>query len=139
MVDKKRRRDMNVWERAGELQPTRDRLAQAIKTSRRYSRQCDIYRQKIAQLVHRYTADNNEAFKNIRTIVNMACEEACVANTIRGAINWGDLGCADVGTMNDSYYVVIEEASPDSWELVKFVYDKLAAAGYKNVDVRAEW
>ena len=75
----------------------------------------------------------------------MIVEDACLSahNDIkphsREAVNWGDLHCADVGTKNDGYYAVIEEATPGCTELVEYVYDRLVDAGFDNVDVTTEW
>ena len=133
---------MTVYERAGELAPTRDRLAQAIWICRRYSRQCDVLCAEIARLTPAIQVGRNgDILSRIKVIVDTACYDAEreLRLNSREAINWGDLGCADVGTKNDGYYAVIQEASPTATELMLFVYDRLVAGGYPNVEVSAEW
>lgn len=79
--------------------------------------------------------------RRIWTIV----EDACVAAQYdlkphsREAVNWGDLGCADVGVINNGYYAVIEEAAPGCTELIEYVTQYLAANGITNVEVSTEW
>jgi hypothetical protein len=63
-----------------------------------------------------------------------------------GAINWGDLSCRDVEERrsllhegNSYVAVLIEEAHPDAVGLHKFVADRLAQLGWRDVHVETEW
>lgn len=69
-------------------------------------------------------------------------------NQIKGAINWGDLGCSLVERVESyggspatelAWRVVIEEAAPGSYELTSAVHNELSAQGFKNIEVQAEW
>ena len=77
----------------------------------------------------------------IAKVVDLACQlaEYTVMPYSKQAINWGDLGCADVGTMNDGYYVIIEEATPTSTDIIEYVEERLVEAGFSNVRVTTEW
>ena len=72
-------------------------------------------------------------------------EDACMAAqddlkpTSHEAINWGDLDCAEVGTKNDGYYTIVEEAAPSAVELAQYVRAHLAENGLTNVEVTTEW
>jgi hypothetical protein len=87
------------------------------------------------------TDEVDPEIEKIEKIVNDACVTAKVdvAPNTHQAINWGDLSCAEVGTMNDGYYVVVEEASHTATDLVDYVQGKLKAAGFDNVYVTTEW
>ena len=67
------------------------------------------------------------------------------SGSISGAINWGDLGCAEASySINDQgaklYNVLIEEAAPDNAELCAVVYRRLIQRGWPdNVAVSCEW
>lgn len=77
--------------------------------------------------------------ERIKTIVNQACEDASREGIgSHEAINWGDLGWVDVGVKNDHYYVLIEEASPTSFEFQRYISDRLMEQGFL-VEVRTEW
>lgn len=55
------------------------------------------------------------------------------------AINWGDLSCVSVKQfVDDSWEVVLEEASSDSSVLCHYIWDWLTKWGWK-VNVRTEW
>lgn len=64
---------------------------------------------------------------------------------IAGAINWGDLGCAEAWyAINDQgeewFRVRIEEADPVNPALINAVGRGLSARGWPdNVEVRCEW
>lgn len=67
---------------------------------------------------------------------------------IKGAINWGDLGCVAVEKVESfcgtrdielAWRVVIEEAAPGSYELASAVHSALSSAGFKNVEVATDW
>jgi len=84
--------------------------------------------------------EQDKIISHIRTIVDEACFEAKhVEPRIQGAINWGDLGCAAVGTKDSGYYAVVEEADAGNYELQKYILDALAAQGFENVEVTTEW
>lgn len=112
----------------------RARLAAALWENRRMRRELHYH-------LPEHDVLEKRDLEAIRRIVDDACEEAFRTQryTMLGAINWGDLGCADVGTKDEGYYAVIEEADPAAWELCRFVADRLAAAGFDNVDVSTEW
>lgn len=88
----------------------------------------------------------------IRSIANEACEaayEAYLAQPDRnrgdtfGAVNWGDIGCADIlfciGDDDEYYEVILEEADPSAVGLHIFVRDYLKDRGWPGVSVRTEW
>ncbi len=80
----------------------------------------------------------------IEKLVDEACKLACEDQSQFGeAINWGDLGCADVRycqTRDDEFYeVFIEEAAPGCPKLCSFVFNYLKERGFENVEVRTEW
>jgi hypothetical protein len=61
-----------------------------------------------------------------------------------GAINWGDLGCAEalVGVNEDRqliYRVVVEEAAPGEDAFCRHIEQELARRGWGNVSVSTEW
>ena len=91
--------------------------------------------------------DNKEeilkSLRALKCIVNEILEEAN-KDEIDGAINWADLACTsaryvvqDTGEILLS--VIIEEASPDAWDLQNYVDNKLIARGWNNVEVMTEW
>ena len=83
---------------------------------------------------------NDDAIKEIERIVDDACDSARTSTDFGNeAINWGDLCCVGVGTLGNNYLVFIEGASEYCPNFQRYVYDKLAAAGYENVEVRTEW
>lgn len=59
-----------------------------------------------------------------------------------GAINWGDLSCVEVSLVltddEPQWRVVIEEASPDAWNLQIYVHKELVKLGY-DAFVSTEW
>ena len=67
--------------------------------------------------------------------------------TIGGVVNWADLWPVTVehvealyqDEITESYRVWIEEASPDAYELQRFVAEQLAKRGYDGVEVKTEW
>lgn len=119
----------------------RSRLAAALVENRRLRRELAQAERESHTCLPEHDVLEKRTLEAIRRIVDDACEEAfrTQRDTMRGAINWGDLGCADVGTKDEGYYAVIEEADPAAWELCRFVADRLAAAGFDNVDVSTEW
>ncbi|ARQ01867.1 hypothetical protein [Pseudorhodoplanes sinuspersici] len=67
---------------------------------------------------------------------------------MKGAINWGDLGCSLVervemfdgsGQIETAFRVIVEEADPGSFELAAAVHNALSGAGFKNIEVQCEW
>jgi len=69
-------------------------------------------------------------------------------SSIKGAINWADLQCVQVERVETfdetdrveaAYRVIIEEASPDSYQLAAAVSNALAGAGFTRVEVHCEW
>ena len=73
-----------------------------------------------------------------------AIVHAISRGSIEGAINWGDLGCTEaarVETDDGHVYlrVEIEEASSASIALIGYVTEKLALAGWPDVQVVTEW
>lgn len=74
--------------------------------------------------------------------------QATDPKTIKGAINWGDLGCSLVERVEmfdgspqieRAWRVVVEEASPDSHELAAYVHNLLSSLGFKDVEVQCDW
>jgi hypothetical protein len=76
---------------------------------------------------------------------NKACEAAFEKRTaIVGAINWGDLGCTDARSWTNhlgetGYSIIIEECSPDAYELAQFIQAELEKDGFKIIDIQLEW
>jgi len=78
-----------------------------------------------------------------------AADEACIAAAAAvkqplEAINWGDLHCISAKRTEDEdgnieHEVLIEEASPLSYELQEFIRNFLREKGFKGVDVITEW
>lgn len=87
----------------------------------------------------------DEILTALREAADRICDEAFAArDTIKGPINWGDLGCvraeyyvADDGVKG--YRVLIEEAHHDNAELHEFIAAKLREAGYPDVEIQTEW
>jgi hypothetical protein len=83
--------------------------------------------------------------KQLRDAAYNACNAAQgVAGEIKGAINWGDLGCVSAEryeTDEDDfgYRVLIEEAAPDAYHLQKFIANYLDEHGFSYVEVMTEW
>ena len=84
----------------------------------------------------------------LRDVVNAILETAFTARhrvLSMAAVNWGDLGCTDVEertsllTGSKLITVIIEEASPEAAQLIKFVSHALEQHGYKDVYVCTEW
>lgn len=67
---------------------------------------------------------------------------ALKAEDVKGAINWGDLGCREVQEVIDEerrwYRVVIEEADPASQALHAAVLAGLVALGWQADDIEIE-
>lgn len=69
--------------------------------------------------------------------------------SIKGAINWGDLGCACVerveyyhgpgGEIEKAWRVVVEEAAPGSYELTGAVHKALNERGFTDIEVQCDW
>jgi hypothetical protein len=76
----------------------------------------------------------------IEQIVDAACDEA-IHKDFEESINYADLCCVDVAMSlrTQNYLVYIEEASPDCPKFQQYVYDKLAEAGFADVEIRTEW
>ena len=76
---------------------------------------------------------------------NKACEAAFENKIgITGAINWGDLGCTDARSWRNylgetGYSVIIEECSPDAYELAQFIQTELENAGFEIIEIQLEW
>lgn len=82
----------------------------------------------------------------LQEIANFACEQAQKEKDRfqNDAINWGDLGCITAEYVFDvdgdeHYRVLIEEASPTSAELQRFVRRHFQALGISDVEVATEW
>lgn len=81
----------------------------------------------------------------IRATAEQACAEAFEhRNDIDGAINWGDLHCAEVGCViredGQIYYrVVIEEAAAGSSELIAFIQTEFTKHNFERIEVETEW
>jgi hypothetical protein len=81
----------------------------------------------------------------LKTATDEICREAYEKRgEIQDAVNWADLRCwsaefsiDDEG--DESYRVVIEEASPDCRKFREFVSTRLEARGFKDVEVETEW
>jgi len=98
---------------------------------------------------------NHDEIKQVRVTLKLLeslADKACKAafkqrKNINGAINWGDLYCAEVGYVvtleREHYLVLIEEANPSSSELCAFIARHITVAdkGFdpSNLDVRTEW
>ena len=54
------------------------------------------------------------------------------------AINWGDLHCVSVTEQAETYIVIIEEASPDCYNLQYYIFSWLKKWGWR-ADVITEW
>jgi hypothetical protein len=76
---------------------------------------------------------------------NKACVSAFeMSHTIKGAINWADLGCTEARSWTNhhgetGYSLIIEEASPDAYELAQFIQAELDKAGFKIIEIQLEW
>lgn len=64
---------------------------------------------------------------------------------VKGAINWGDLGCVDVSWCKsvhgtESVMLLIEEVSPDCYELRQYMYERMMEK-FPNImfEVHTEW
>ena len=80
----------------------------------------------------------------LETATEAALAELKATKDVRGAINWGDLHCADsswwLRSDGDSgYEVVIREAAPDAEALRVAVWEALERAGFQAVEVTTEW
>lgn len=67
-----------------------------------------------------------------------------IDSRIDGANNWGDLHCMfaeryETSDNNIGFRVWIEEASPDAYELQKYIIEKLKEKGVDGVEVMTEW
>ena len=81
--------------------------------------------------------------------VNEIIETANPKDFPHDAINWGDLGCCEVGYvvsydgfnhLNPYYSILIDEASPDAANFCEYIQDELEKAGYNAIfEVRTEW
>jgi hypothetical protein len=84
-----------------------------------------------------------EPLEALRHYADDACQAAYRAN-IKGAINWGDLGCTEASLSVNEFdepqvSVLIEEADPICPELQRFVAEYLDNRGYAVVIVFTEW
>lgn len=81
----------------------------------------------------------------LREVADAACDEAFAQrNTLKGAINWGDLGCVSAEYYVDAdggegYRITIEEADPWNTELHEFIQTKITEAGYADIEIYTEW
>lgn len=84
--------------------------------------------------------------KELFAAADKACEIA-YENRNRmpdSSVNWGDYHCASAERIEDqdgciSYRVQIEEASPDNYEVQKYMGERLAEMGFPDVEVVTEW
>ena len=100
--------------------------------------------------------DKPQRIKLLTRLENLA-EEACIEaqdEDIDGAINWGDLHCADVEIClrsDGSEYinVLIEEAAPEAYDLRNFIEtymkskmlqdEELSLVNLEELHVETEW
>ena len=84
-----------------------------------------------------------QRLQHLRRLANEALDAAEVAG-IEDAVNWGNLSCVEAALVltdegRSSYWVIIEGASPDAYNLVTYVEDWLAKRGWTDVVVLTEW
>lgn len=93
--------------------------------------------------------DIKTLLKEIYSLVEDACCEAIVKKIsdpsflADNAVNWGDLGCADVQLFTDdgecfNLVATVEEADSSAQELQAFIKDYLYERGY-DIIVMTEW
>ena len=72
----------------------------------------------------------------VRPLVIYATGDAAIAGTC-----WGDLRCIDVeiSLLDGHVTVTVEEASPSTSKLCRFVAKELARRGHDEIAVRTEW
>lgn len=85
-----------------------------------------------------------QLLRRLRAEAELICKSAHRRRrSIKGAINWADLGPYEVSqVMTDSgktyFEVWIEEAAPDATELQEYVRKRLETIGWKAVRVMTE-
>lgn len=76
----------------------------------------------------------------LRQAVEQVLTEAWAdAEALTDAINWGDLHCVDIQRTDRGWVVSIEEASPEAAAFQWYVQRRLAALGWRDVEVRTAW
>lgn len=85
------------------------------------------------------TPEAGDLAERVAQVIDTAIGRADPA-TIKGAVNWGDLGCISVEFDTDgTVTALVSEASPDASELITHLVAALRAAGIGDVWVRTEW
>lgn len=87
------------------------------------------------------------SLKELKDAAEQACDDALNANArkeLDDPVNWIGLSCRQAKMWldeggNRGYSVLIEEASPDAFELQRFITRKLAHAGFEGIEVVTEW
>ncbi len=83
--------------------------------------------------------------KHLREITNEILLAAIKEKEkIGGPAKWVDLSCLEAQkiireTGEEFYRVIIEEVSPEAYELQGYVKDELFQRGFKDVEVTTEW
>ena len=111
-----------------------------------------LERQEQSRIITQFEEPNE--YEQLRENVEIIIQSLYILadNGVRGghksmrdeAINWGDLGVAEVRLVRtedgaEAWEIIVEEAAPDCVALPRYIEEWLKVWGWGNVAVRTEW